>query len=206
MLSKKKRLLWYLKWDIFFYGSIIFQDIAYCGGRGGNLHFIPKRSGKNPLRRPCLTRIYFLQRTDANKHKEETAEFDFTGKFILTQHYGFAYTWSYAEWAWKKHCGKTKKAFFFSFLRFWYSMQSSPVFMWRIMTKNKRRLSTTTSRVVCFSNHSTVLENHQKCLTFISATYFMDCTRTHCYGGIDFRLCETIVWKWDFLTFFQPLW
>ena len=122
----------------FFYGSIIFQDIAYCGGRG-NLHFIPKRSGKNPLRRPCLTRIYFLQRTDANKHKEETAEFDFTGKFILTQHYGFAYTWSYAEWewAWKKHCGKTKKAFFFSFLRFWYSMQSSPVFMWRIMTKNK---------------------------------------------------------------------
>ena len=96
-----------------FYGSIIFQDIAYCGGRG-NLHFIPKRSGKNPLRRPCLTRIYFLQRTDANKHKEETAEFDFTGKFILTQHYGFAYTWSYAEWewAWKKHCGKTKKAFF----------------------------------------------------------------------------------------------
>ena len=103
----------------------------------------------------------------------------------------------------KKTLRQNKKGLFFSFLRFWYSMQSSPVFMWRIMTKNKRRLSTTTSRVVCFSNHSTVLENHQKCLTFISATYFMDCTRTHCYGGIDFRLCETIVWKWDFLTFFN---
>ena len=40
----------------------------------------------------------------------------------------------------------------------------------------------------------------------VSPSFLVHISWTHCYGGIDFRLCQTIVWKWDFLTFFQPLW
>ena len=69
----------------------------------------------------------------------------------------------------KNTAAKQKRPFFLfpSFLIF-HAIQSS------LYVKDYDKEQTTTSRVVCFSNHSTVLENHQKCLTFISGKYFMD--------------------------------
>ena len=150
-----------------FYGSIIFKEIAYCGGRG-NLHFIPKRSGKNPLRRPCLTRIYFLQRTRINIKRKLRNLILLVNSFwhnIMVLH---THDLMQSEHE-KNTAAKQKRPFFLfpSFLIF-HAIQSS------LYVKDYDKEQTTTSRVVCFSNHSTVLENHQKCLTFISGTYFMD--------------------------------